>query len=68
MEIPADLQGLSVKELKNILDAVGMKRDDCFEKSDLIKRIEEYKANKKKGKGASAADSTPKNARNSSTN
>jgi len=37
------LQGLSIKELKNILDAVGMKKDDCFEKSDLISRIEEYK-------------------------
>jgi hypothetical protein len=46
VEIPSNLQGLSVKELKNILDAVGMKRDDCFEKADLIRRIEEYKEQK----------------------
>jgi len=25
-----------------ILDSLGVKRDDCFEKADLIKRIEEY--------------------------
>ena len=43
VEIPQNLDGLSVKELKNILDALGVKRDDCFEKSDLIKRIDEYK-------------------------
>jgi hypothetical protein len=38
---------LTAKELKNILDAIGVKSDDCFEKADLIKRIEEYKETKK---------------------
>ena len=35
-----------------------MKRDDCFEKNDLIKRIEEYKQNKKNKKTKGAADSS----------
>ena len=38
---------MTAKELKNILDAIGVKSDDCFEKADLIKRIEEYKETKK---------------------
>ena len=38
----------------NILDGLGVKRDDCFEKGDLIKRIEEYKQNKKDKKKFSA--------------
>ena len=50
IEIPSNLGGLSVKELKNILDALGIKKDDCFEKADLIRRIEEYKENKKQSK------------------
>lgn len=29
-----------------ILDSLGVKRDDCFEKADLIKRIEEYQSTK----------------------
>jgi len=42
---------------------LGVKRDDCFEKVDLIRRIEEYKEQKagRKAKG-------PANARKSSTN
>ena len=50
VEIPQNLSGLSAKELKNILDAIGVKSDDCFEKADLIKRIEEYKEQKKGNK------------------
>ena len=50
IEIPTNLGALSVKELKNILDALGIKKDDCFEKADLIRRIEEYKENKKQSK------------------
>lgn len=50
VEIPQNLQGLGIKELKTILDAVGVKSDDCFEKSDLIRRIEEYKENRKGNK------------------
>jgi len=44
-----------------ILDALGMKRDDCFEKADLIKRIEEYQ----EGKASKKAQA---NKRQSSTN
>ena len=43
VEIPKNLSGLSIKELKNILDAISLKSDDCFEKADLIRRIEEYR-------------------------
>jgi DnaJ homolog subfamily C member 27 len=50
VEIPKDLAGLSVKELKNIMDAIGVSKDDCFEKADLIRRIEEYKEQKKQSK------------------
>ena len=50
IEIPTDPSKLSVKELKNILDALGIKKDDCFEKADLIRRIEEYKEQKKQSK------------------
>ena len=46
------MQGCSVKELKNILDALGVKKDDCFEKADLIRRIEEYKEQKAGKKAA----------------
>jgi hypothetical protein len=43
----------------NILDGLGIKRDDCFEKSDLIKRVEEYKESKKGAKKAPYEDSKP---------
>jgi hypothetical protein len=32
----------TAKELMKLLDSLGVKRDDCFEKTDLIKRVEEY--------------------------
>jgi hypothetical protein len=42
IDIPSNLEPLSSKELMAILDSIGVKRDDCFEKADLIKRIEEF--------------------------
>jgi hypothetical protein len=42
MDIPADYQNLSAKELMKILDSLNIKRDDCFEKSELVKRVEEH--------------------------
>ena len=42
IDIPGNLEPLSAKELMAILDSIGIKRDDCFEKADLIKRIEEF--------------------------
>ena len=35
-EIPADLTTCSVKELKEILEGLGIGSGDCFEKSDMI--------------------------------
>ena len=56
-----------MKELKNILDALGVKKDDYFEKADLIRRVEEYKE-QKAGKKAAQNASRPNHERNSSTN
>ena len=75
IEIPTNLTALPIKELKNILDALGIKKDDCFEKADLIKRIEEYKENKKSSKQQakssskeeSRGGSRPRNAPSQST-
>jgi hypothetical protein len=39
VEIPQNLSTLSAKEMKLILEGLGIKSDDCFEKSDLIARI-----------------------------
>ena len=36
VEIPSNLSTLSAKELKAILEGLGVKSDDCFEKNDLI--------------------------------
>jgi len=36
VEIPSDLTGCSVKELKNILAGLSINSSDCFEKSDMI--------------------------------
>lgn len=47
MEIPSDLSTLGVKELKLILEGLGLKSDDCFEKSDLMARVREYQDAKK---------------------
>lgn len=55
MEIPANFETLPVKELKALLDALGVKRDDCFEKDDLINRVRETK---QKGSRAKAGSST----------
>jgi len=46
-EIPNNIEGLSIKELKNLLDKLGVKRDDCFEKEDLVNRVKEAKNGKK---------------------
>lgn len=43
IEIPPNPESLSVKELKALLTALGIKHDDCVEKSDLIQRLKEKK-------------------------
>lgn len=43
VEIPSNPETLSVKELKNLLTALGIKHDDCVEKSELIQRLREKK-------------------------
>ena len=47
VEIPQNLGALSVKELNQILDALGARHEDCFEKNDLIARIEEHRESKR---------------------
>lgn len=39
VEIPANLNNLTSKELKQLLESLGIKSDDCFEKSDLVNRV-----------------------------
>eukprot|EP00397_Hematodinium_sp_SG-2012_P039687 GEMP01043366.1.p1 GENE.GEMP01043366.1~~GEMP01043366.1.p1 ORF type:complete len:379 (+),score=76.66 GEMP01043366.1:103-1239(+) len=38
-KIPDDLVALTVKELKDLLSALGVRHDDCVEKTDLITRL-----------------------------
>ena len=35
---------MSVKEIKTLLDQLGVNRNDCFEKDDLINRLKEIKS------------------------
>jgi len=51
--IPNDLSGLTIKDLKELCTQLGLRHDDCVEKSDLIARI-----NTKK-KGQTAAPEAP---------
>ena len=51
VEIPENLGSLSVKQLKTLLDNLGIKRDDCFEKDDLVDRLKQAKAGKAKAGG-----------------
>lgn len=59
-EIPSDPSGLSVKELKDLLTALGIRHDDCLEKADLITRLQ----NRKGGPGEDG-NSTPRKAADS---
>ena len=43
VNIPDDLNALSVKQLKKLLADLGLKSDDCFEKQDMITRLEQFK-------------------------
>lgn len=43
IEIPANPESLSVKELKNLLTSLGVRHDDCVEKSELLQRLREKK-------------------------
>ena len=45
VKIPDDISAMSIKEMKILLDKLGVKRDDCFEKEDLVNRIKETKNN-----------------------
>lgn len=45
VKIPDDISAMSIKEMKNLLDKLGVKRDDCFEKEDLVNRIKDTKNN-----------------------
>ena len=47
-EIPANLEALSVRELKSLLSALNIDTSDCFEKQELIQRIRERRNTAKK--------------------
>lgn len=53
--MPASLTGLGIKELKGLMDSLGIKHDDCFEKNEMIARVNEYKEQKKFKKETAAA-------------
>jgi hypothetical protein len=63
VEIPQNLTTLSIKELKQLLEGLGLKHDDCFEKSDMIARVQQFKDNKRGGaasaSGPSASTTNP---------
>ena len=44
IEIPSNPETLSVKELKSLLLALGIKHDDCVEKSELLQRLRDKKS------------------------
>jgi DnaJ homolog subfamily C member 27 len=48
IEIPANPESLSIKELKSLLTSLGIKHEDCVEKSDLIQRLREKKPSGRK--------------------
>jgi hypothetical protein len=52
VEIPDNIESLTVKQLKVLLDSLGVKRDDCFEKDDLVCRLKEAKAGRGKAAGS----------------
>ena len=60
VEIPDNIEALSVKQIKNLLDSLGIKRDDCFEKDDLIVRLKEAKAGRGKPAGSGANSRPPR--------
>mmetsp|Transcript_19677 Transcript_19677/g.29378 ORF Transcript_19677/g.29378 Transcript_19677/m.29378 type:complete len:292 (-) Transcript_19677:148-1023(-) len=49
--------GLSVKQIKEILDKAGVDYSDCFEKKDLEKRLEQTRAKARKKSSFSSGDS-----------
>jgi hypothetical protein len=48
---------MTVKEIKNLLDKLNVKRDDCFEKDELINRLKETKSNRGRPPPASSGPS-----------
>jgi len=67
VEIPADPSSLSVKELRDLLTALGISQEGCFEKSDLLECLKNRKSARENGDGtprggggASEKPSTPR--------
>jgi curved DNA-binding protein CbpA len=73
VEIPDNLNLLSIKELKLLLTSLGLKHDDCLKKLEMINRVRDYK-NKNKKKRSSTNEALPrapifsKQSRNSTSN
>eukprot|EP00357_Protocruzia_adherens_P022672 CAMPEP_0115005294 /NCGR_PEP_ID=MMETSP0216-20121206/19769_1 /TAXON_ID=223996 /ORGANISM="Protocruzia adherens, Strain Boccale" /LENGTH=382 /DNA_ID=CAMNT_0002371559 /DNA_START=77 /DNA_END=1225 /DNA_ORIENTATION=- len=68
IEIPSNLNALSVKELKELVTQLGMKHDDCFEKADLVARVQEYKTGGGVNRSDSRRQTSTNSGRGSSTN
>jgi len=68
VEIPSDPSGLSVKELRDLLTALGISHEGCIEKNDLLTLLKDRKSGKgndgtprgSPGGGGSEKPSTPR--------
>eukprot|EP00403_Amphidinium_massartii_P038606 CAMPEP_0178443814 /NCGR_PEP_ID=MMETSP0689_2-20121128/39119_1 /TAXON_ID=160604 /ORGANISM="Amphidinium massartii, Strain CS-259" /LENGTH=401 /DNA_ID=CAMNT_0020067893 /DNA_START=45 /DNA_END=1247 /DNA_ORIENTATION=+ len=59
VEIPSDPSALSIKELKDLLTALGIDHEGCLEKADLLTLVKERKHDRKGTKGASTPRGQP---------
>lgn len=68
-EIPADLTTCGVKDLKSILEGLGIGSDDCFEKADMILKIQTHQnAKKAKRRNTEAAPKPPQGPKSAASN
>ncbi|CAI2372096.1 unnamed protein product [Moneuplotes crassus] len=59
VQIPDNLKTLSIKELKALMKQLNLKSDDCFEKKEMIDRVEEYKSRTQGGGSKKATPQAP---------
>lgn len=53
VNIPENLNSLSVKQLKALIEELGLKHEDCYEKSDLINRVRQAQGDSEPGSSQS---------------
>jgi len=66
VEIPADPSSLSIKELKELLTALGIDHEHCLEKADLLQALQERK-DRKAGRESTPRTSAPEASPRAST-